>query len=90
MTELIKKYNSFLDQFEMLLHPNIVSGFRKIHNEILKEEIATARTFKPSKEWLDLKNDIDNIRKSYLPETRPLMLKSLLKKIELLPEEKWD
>lgn len=89
MTELTKKYNSYFDEFEMFLHPNVVQGFRKIHNEILKEEIAAAKTFKPSREWLELKDDIDRIKNFHEPAVRPLMLKSLLKKIEALPDEKW-
>lgn len=89
MNELTKKYNSYFDQFEMFLHPNVVQGFRKIHSEILKQEIEEAKTFKPSKEWVDLKKEIDRIKNCHEPAVRPLMLKSLLKKIQLLPDENW-
>jgi len=89
MTELSKKYNEYLGQFEMFLNPNIVQGFRKIHNEILESEIAAARTFKPSKEWVKLKQDIDRIKKSYPKEMKSLLVKKLLKKIDSIPDEDW-
>ena len=90
MTELTKKYNSYFDQFEMFLHPNVVQGFKKIHNEILKAEVNAAKKFKPSPQWMDAKKQIDKIKKAYPKELKPLLIKSLLKMIESLPDENWD
>lgn len=90
MTELTKKYNEYLEQFEMLLHPNIVQGFRKIHNEIVASEVDAARRFKPSKEWLEIKKDLDRIKTGYPKELNSLLLKNIIKKIQKLPDENWE
>jgi hypothetical protein len=85
MNETIKKYNSYLEQLEMILHPNLLGVFMKIHNELVKAEVEQARTFKPSPEWVELKNLIDRMKGTKEKEMKQLLMTSIIKKIETLP-----
>jgi hypothetical protein len=87
MTDTIKQYNDYLGQIEMILHPNLFNAFLKIHNKLLEESVEQAKSFKPSTEWIELKKDIDKMKNSE-KSFRPLYIKSILKKIEKLPEDK--
>ena len=87
MTDTIKQYNDYLEQIEMILHPNLYNAFLKIHNKILEESIEQAKLFKPSTEWIQLKKEIDKMKNSE-KAFRSLYIKSILKMIDKLPEDK--
>ncbi len=87
MNDTIKEYNKYLEQIEMILHPNLFNAFMKIHNKILEEEVSKAKAFKPSQEWVELKNNIDKMNEGE-PFLKPLLLKSIIKKIKDLPIDK--
>lgn len=87
MNETIKQFNDYLQQIEMILHPNLFNAFLKIHNKILEENVEQAKSFKPSKEWVELKKEIDKMKNSE-KAFHPLYKKSILKMIEKLPEDK--
>ena len=87
MTDLIKEYNSYLSQLEMVLHPNLLNAFIKIHNEILKAEIEQAKSFKPSKEWVELKRTITEMN-SKEKSFQDLYMRQIKKQIVTLPNDK--
>ena len=88
MSDTIKEYNNYLSQIEMILHPNLFNAFMKIHNKLIEEEVKKAKSFKPSKEWIELKQIIDDMRKKE-PAFKSLFIKQILKQIDALPNERW-
>jgi hypothetical protein len=87
MNEIIKEYNSYLDQIGMILHPNLLGAFLKIHNQIVAAEVEKARLFKPSKEWVELKKTIDEM-KALDNHWKTLYMKRIVKQINELPIDK--
>lgn len=87
MSEAIKEYHKYLEQLEMIVHPNLYNAFLKIHNEIVKAEIEKAKLFKPAQEWIDLKILIDQMKEKERA-FRPLYMKQIIKQIDNLPSDK--
>lgn len=89
MTETTKEYNNYLAQIGMVIHPNLLNAFMKIHNKLIEEAVAEAKQVKPSKEWFDLKETVERMKNSEL-SFRKLYVKQILKDIEKLPKnERW-
>lgn len=88
MRDTIKEYNNYLSQIEMILHPNLFNAFMNIHNKLIEEEVENAKSFKPSKEWIKLKQIIDDMRKKE-PAFKSIYMKELIKQIDVLPNERW-
>ena len=87
--ETTQEYNKYLEQIETILHPNLFHAFIKIHNKILEEEIEKAKSFRPSKEWVEIKKAVDRM-KGGEAAFKKLYLKNIIKLIDKLPvDEGW-
>ena len=84
MREIAKEYNGYLDQIRLVLHPNLVDGFMKIHNKIVAAEVELAKTYKPSKEIEELEPLLIRYSECKEKAIKGLMLKNISTKIKSL------
>ena len=82
MTETVKQYNGFIKEIQMILHPNLVDVFLKIHNKLIEEAVEEAKNYKPTEFMKELEADIKTYAKSEDKLLADLRLKMIIKKIK--------
>ena len=86
INDTIKEYNNYLSQLEMILHPNIYNAYLKIHHKLVQQHVEEAKTFKPCKEWVELKELVDKMNRES-KDWQPVRLKAITRMVKAMPKD---
>jgi len=65
----------------MIIHPNLFNVFLRVHNEICKEQVEQAKSYKPSEMVVKMTELIDRFM-NCPKEFEPLLLKAMKKELK--------